>query len=112
MLNAFLESLEKLCLLCYSVTMLESRIEHRLVDLVRSLGGWCVKMTPAGQSSFPDRIVLLHGVARFVELKRPGETSSPAQRACQQKLRKLGFQVDEISTMEQLKTYVDEVLTA
>ena len=74
---------------------LEKDIERRLVNLVKSRGGLCLKWVCPGWAGVPDRIVLLPGGrVRFVETKRPkGGTLSNLQKWWHKKLRILGFSV-------------------
>jgi len=50
----------------------EASVENYLVDLVKVLGGLCIKFVDPGRRGAPDRIVCLPGhPSYFVELKRP-----------------------------------------
>lgn len=77
---------------------LEKDIERRLVKIVKSHGGLCLKWVCPGWSGVPDRLVLLPGGrVRFVELKRPkGGRLSSRQLWWRQKLRDLGFICDVV----------------
>ena len=85
------------------MTKLEKDIEAKLVKMIKSHGGLCLKWVCPGWSGVPDRICLLPGGrVYFVELKRPkGGRISELQRWWGNILRKLGFSVsyikDEIS---------------
>ena len=59
--------------------MREKTIEQYLVDTVESRGGKCLKLTSPGNAGVPDRLIILQGEVRFLELKRPGETPSKLQ---------------------------------
>lgn len=72
--------------------MLESAVERRLDQLLRVHGGCTVKIH--GLLNWPDRLCLLpHGIAFFVETKRPGTVPRPGQLRCHEMLRKLGHTV-------------------
>lgn len=73
----------------------ERDIERRLVRLVESAGGRCLKWVSTGQSGVPDRICLMPaGRVIFVETKRPkGGRLSALQKVWHRKLVLLGFEV-------------------
>ena len=72
---------------------LEKEIEKKLVDVVRSHGGLCLKWVCPGWAGVPDRIILLPGGrVLFTELKRPqGGVISSRQKWWANKLSRLGF---------------------
>ena len=75
------------------LTPLEKEIEAKLVKLVKSHNGLCLKWTCPGWAGVPDRIILLpRGRIYFVELKRPrGGVLSSRQQWWKRKLTALGF---------------------
>ena len=74
--------------------MLEKNIENKLTTAVKKAGGIAPKFVSPSFAGMPDRLVLLpDGVFAFVELKAPGESPRPLQRARHRKLRSLGFKV-------------------
>ena len=85
---------------------LEKEIEAKLVKMIKSHGGLCLKWVCPGWSGVPDRICLLPGgLIYFVELKRPkGGRISELQRWWDQKLTDLGFFVAYVNTEAGLKT--------
>ena len=88
--------------------MKEITVEEYLVQLVRRLGGWCFKFTPASYIGVPDRMVLLPGGRiGFLELKRPGERPRANQLGWIQRLRDLGF----LSNWVDSKAGVDEFIS-
>lgn len=90
--------------------MLEKRVEKRLVDGVKKLGGRCIKLVSQGNNGLPDRLVLLPGGRMvFVELKRPkGGRLSPVQVVQQKKLRSLGFEVRILSNIATVDSFIVE----
>lgn len=90
--------------------MLESAVEERLVKEVKARRGWAIKFIPVVRG-LPDRIVLLPGGRIFfVELKRPkGGVVSGAQRVVHSKLRRLGFQVDIVSSIDEVLAWTKVV---
>ncbi|MGF7049132.1 Holliday junction resolvase [Paenibacillus sp. DS2015] len=79
--------------------MLESTLERKLVNRVRSQGGQCLKFTSPGTSGVPDRICLFPGGrVVFVEMKAPGEKARPLQLKRHRELQALGFDVRVIDS--------------
>jgi hypothetical protein len=61
----------------------------------------------------PDRLILLpDGKFAFAELKAPGESPRPLQKARHRLLRSLGFRVYVIDSIEQIGGMIDELRTS
>lgn len=91
--------------------MEESRIEKYLKKQVEKLGGKAYKWNPTGVVGVPDRMVLLPGgKVIFVELKAPGEKLRKIQEYRAKELRKLGFQVECLDTIEKVDSFIAEVI--
>lgn len=87
--------------------MLESKIEKKLVSLVRRLGGECLKFVSPGNAGVPDRIVMMpHGKIHFVELKALGEKPRALQMAVHDRFKRLGFPVTVIDSVEGVEAFV------
>lgn len=87
--------------------MLESKIEKKLVSLVRKSGGECLKFVSPGMAGVPDRIVMMpKGRLYFVELKAPGEEPRALQMAVHDRFKRLGFPVTVIDSMEGAEAFV------
>lgn len=89
-----------------SSTKIESEklLERKLNEGVKALGGLCFKFLPFLVAGIPDRICLFPGGRIcFVELKSTGKNSRKLQVLMQHKISKLGFDVHEIDTSEQIK---------
>ena len=92
--------------------MLEKEIERKLVRTVQMMGGRAVKIACPGYDGMPDRMVLLNdGRMAFVEVKRPGEKPRPLQESRHRALRKLGFRVYVLDSMDQVGGIIDEIRT-
>lgn len=88
----------------------EKLIERKLVEGVKTRGGWCVKFYSAYQRGVPDRIVLMPGGRiYFVELKSTGKKPTKLQMLCISKLRSLGFSVEVIDTIQGLNDFLDRL---
>lgn len=86
---------------------MEKQIEKHLVEAVEQLGGLCVKFPPLFFRGFPDRIVLLPGGAVvFVETKAPGRRPRLIQRKVHDRLRRLGFQVEVLDSVESVDGFI------
>lgn len=84
----------------------ESDVEDAFVARVKSLGGIARKFRTPAFNAAPDRIILLPGARiSFCELKRPGETPTPAQQREHVLLWSLGFVVDVIDNVSAAKTW-------
>jgi len=92
--------------------LLESRVERALVKGVRDIGGWALKFVSPGNAGVPDRLVLLPGGRIvFVELKQDHGRLSPLQKQMHFRLRELGMEVRTLYGMDQVKAFLEEVMT-
>ena len=90
--------------------MLEKQIEERLRLSVKCLGGIAYKWVSPGNAGVPDRIVVLPGgLLWFVELKQPGKKPTTLQRAKIDQLRRLGFRVKVIDSVQGVDRFIREV---
>lgn len=88
----------------------EKKIESYLVKGTEKRGGWSLKFLPFMINGLPDRICLFpKGRIRFVETKSTGDKPRLIQTVVHTKLRKLGFKVDVISTIEGLEEFFKEI---
>ena len=90
----------------------EKTIEQALVHTVHLMGGLALKFVSPGFDGVPDRLVLLpDGKAAFVELKATGRKMRPLQVRRKQQLESLGFSVYCVSSAEQIRGVLDEILS-
>ena len=88
----------------------EKYLDDYIVKEVKRMGGLCLKLVAVSWFGFPDRTILLKpGRIFFLELKSKGKTPKPRQEYVHKILRSLGFRVDWIDNLEQLKRYVDDI---
>jgi Holliday junction resolvase len=88
----------------------EKRIERKLVQAVKDIGGLALKFVSPGFDGVPDRIVLIaYGKVAFVEVKSCGEKPRPLQMARIKKIRSLGFKVYVLDDEKQIGEIIDEI---
>lgn len=73
---------------------LESLIQSRIIKRLEKEGWLVIKMGLTNVPGIPDLLALKDGVARFVEVKRPGEKPRPLQLYRHEQLKNLGFDVE------------------
>ena len=75
--------------------------------------GIAPKFVSPSFAGMPDRLILLpDGKFAFAELKAPGESPRPLQKARHKLLRSLGFRVYVIDSIEQIGGMIDELRTS
>jgi len=90
--------------------MEEARIERRLKNKIKKMGGLAVKFTAPGMAGMPDRLILLpEGKVYFVELKKPGSKLEKLQQKRARDLRKLGFEVYCLDSDQAVDNFIREV---
>lgn len=88
----------------------ESEIEKKLVQAVKSCGGICPKWVSLGYDGVPDRMALLpNGRMAFVEVKASGKKARPLQKLRHKTLRRLGYKVYVIDSVELIQPMLDEI---
>lgn len=93
--------------------MRESKIEARLVSLVRARGGLCYKFVSPGNPGVPDRIVLTpEGRTYYVELKNETGRLSNIQKWQHAEMSKRGADIRTLKSLEQVSAFVEEVMPA
>ena len=91
--------------------MRERVIESKLRDAVKAAGGVCWKFTSPGTAGVPDRIILMpKGSIAFVEVKSPGEKPGPLQLSRHRLLRRLGFKVFVLDSIDDIAKIIEEVM--
>jgi hypothetical protein len=83
----------------------ESKVESRLFDGVKRLGGRALKLTKL--PGFPDRLILLPGkIAIFVELKRPRGVLAEHQELAHDILRAMDHEVEVLWDYEMVDDFL------
>lgn len=81
--------------------MRESKIERHLREVAADNGWAAYKFNSAGHPGVPDRICMGHGGDLFfVETKAPGGTPSPEQAREHARLRRRGFRVFVVDSLD------------
>ena len=68
--------------------------------MIKTESGGMVKLAMKG---VPDVLAIKYGMAYWFEIKLPGKTSTPIQKARQDELRAAGCQVFEIHSLEEMQ---------
>ncbi len=88
----------------------ENRVEQRLIDGVKALGGSTFKFVSPGLAGVPDRIVILPGgIVHFVELKAPGGKPSRIQLRRIAQFRKLDVTALVLTGIDEVERYLDNL---
>ena len=88
----------------------EKRIERKLCEAVKAVGGLALKFVSPGFDGVPDRLILIaYGKLAFVEVKAPGEKPRPLQVARINKIRSLGFRVYVLDDEKNIQRIIDEI---
>lgn len=88
----------------------ENRVEQRLIDGVKALGGRTFKFVSPGLAGVPDRIVILPGGnVHFVEVKAPGGKPSELQLRRLTQLRKLGVKALILTGATEVDDYLGDI---
>lgn len=90
----------------------EKAIEQRLVDLVKLNGGLCIKLLSDHINGLPDRLCLFPGKKiYFIELKTTGQKPRKLQLYMHNVLKKLGFDVFILDSIQLVENFVNDVMT-
>ena len=71
--------------------MTESKIQKQIIDNFTNRGFMVVKLMKTNTNGIPDLLILKNGIAKFVEVKKPGGKISQLQKYRIKKLREQGF---------------------
>lgn len=75
---------------------LESKVQSRVIGILRGDGWLVVKIGLCSLPGFPDLMALKSGRVKFVEVKRTGEKPRPLQEYRHMQLREQGFEVEVV----------------
>lgn len=85
----------------------EGKVVEYLKRRAKALGGSTRKVSWVGHTGAPDQLVLLPGIAAFVECKAPGKKPTKVQEREIAKLKEAGLEVYVVDS----ELSVDQVLT-
>ena len=90
--------------------MNESRIERRLVDGVKKLGGMCLKFVSPGTQGVPDRLIITPtGRIIFAELKTETGRLAKIQRYTIGEMQKRGADVRVVKGIDEVMQLLAEI---
>jgi hypothetical protein len=90
--------------------MKEKDVEAAIRDYARSRDVLCLKFVSPGSAGVPDRVLIGRMQVAFLEVKRPGCTLRPLQRAWVSRLNGRGVWCGWVSSIEEGKAAVDAVV--
>lgn len=89
---------------------LESSVEKSFASWCKDNDIVCKKMKTSDNRGWPDRMVILSGRTFYIEFKRIGKKPTAYQEYMHRLLRKLGFKVHVIETLEKAQeTTLNEI---
>lgn len=92
---------------------LESSVEKAFASWCKENNIVCKKMKTSDNRGWPDRMVLLKGYTFYIEFKRIGKNPTAYQEYMHKLLRRLGFKVHVIETLEKAQEVtLNEIDTA
>ena len=90
--------------------MREKTVEMKLNQAVRRSGGLALKFVSPGFNGVPDRLLLFTGgKAAFAEVKAPGQKPRPLQVHRMEQLRRLGFKVFVVDSIEEIPKLIGQM---
>ena len=89
----------------------EYRIAQKIKKLVRSRGGWCVKIhgSPYQDKGTPDILACYKGRFISIEVKTPRGTPEPEQLAAQKQILEAGGKSLITHTVKEVKGVLDAI---
>jgi hypothetical protein len=88
----------------------ENKVESYLNSQIEKLGGITRKWVSPGHDGVPDRIIIIHGLIYFVEVKTPDGVMSPVQVREQERLYNAGAPVCVVYGAEGVDHFIREVV--
>lgn len=87
----------------------EKKLEKKLANDVKKLGGWSVKLLSTYVKGLPDRLLLFSGGrVAFAEVKTTGKKANKMQTVIHEKLKKLGFTVVVLDSSEAINQFLEK----
>lgn len=90
----------------------EKIVERKLVELTNLNGGMCIKLLSFHMIGLPDRLCIFPKAKLvFVETKTTKQKARPVQVFMQNKIRKLGFRVEVVDTVDKAIDLIQDIIT-
>ena len=90
----------------------EKVVEQKLVELTKLNGGMCIKLLSFHLLGLPDRLCIFpKSRLVFVELKTTKQKPRQIQLFMHDKIRKLGFRVEVVDTVEKVVELIEDIIT-
>lgn len=87
--------------------MLEKQIESAVCDYAKAKGMMVYKFTSPARAAVPDRLFIKNGRVFFIEFKRGGQKTTPAQEREHHRLRQQAINVFVVDNVDAGKECVD-----
>jgi len=87
--------------------VLEKQIEAKVCDYAKAKGMMVYKFTSPARAAVPDRLFILNGRVFFIEFKREGQKSTPAQEREHHRLRQQAINVFVVDNVDAGKDCID-----
>lgn len=95
------------------MTKIESEkvVERKLVELTNLNGGMCIKLLSFHLLGLPDRLCIFpKSKIIFIETKTTKQKPRQIQLFTHDKIRKLGFRVEVVDTVEKVVEVIEDVI--
>ena len=89
--------------------MTEATIQSKILDYIRSIGGYGIKVITATVSGNPDIICCLNGRFVAIEVKQPGKRPTQLQKYKMARIRECGGTAFVACSVEDVKDKLGEV---
>lgn len=90
-------------------SILEKNVEKYIAAEIKKMGGLAFKFLSSSMTGVPDRIILIRGKVKFLEVKAEKGTLSKRQKAVAVQFEKLGFKIDVVQGIEEAEQYIQDL---
>ena len=89
----------------------EKSVERKLVEITKLNGGMCIKLLSFHLIGLPDRLCIFPKAKLvFIETKTTKQKARPVQIYMHNKIRKMGFRVEVIDTVDKVIDIIEDVI--
>ena len=89
--------------------MTEATIQHKIIEYLKSIGGYPVKVVAATLSGNPDIICCLQGRFVAIEVKQPGKRPTQLQQLKMARIRECGGTAFVACSVDEVKEKLKEM---